>query len=89
MTSSNTNGVSVDYQFDDLNRLSAVVDNRPSSGALGDPAPECAALFPGGIAGSGGERQNRVSLEVRATRTGEGLFNREGVDSQSPSTIGQ
>ena len=33
MTSSNANGVSVDYQYDDLNRLSAVIDNRLPSGA--------------------------------------------------------
>ncbi len=33
MTSSNAHGVSVDYQYDDLNRLSAVIDNRLSSGA--------------------------------------------------------
>jgi YD repeat-containing protein len=34
MTSSHTNGVSVDYAYDDLNRLSTVVDNRLGRVAL-------------------------------------------------------
>jgi RHS repeat-associated protein len=55
MTSSRTNGVSVNYTYDDLNRLSTVVDNRLGSGAntttyAYDPANNLAtATYPNGL----------------------------------------
>jgi RHS repeat-associated protein len=55
IASSNTNGASVSYSYDDLNRLSAVVDNRLSSGAntttyAYDPANNLAtATYPNGL----------------------------------------
>jgi YD repeat-containing protein len=55
MSSSHTNGASVDYTYDDLNRLSTVVDNRLGSGAntttyTYDPANNLAtATLPNGL----------------------------------------
>jgi RHS repeat-associated protein len=55
MTSSHTNGVSVDYTYDDLNRLSTIVDNRLGSGAntttyTYDPANNLATVtYPNGL----------------------------------------
>ena len=55
MSSSHTNGVSVEYTYDDLNRLSTVVDGRLGSGAntttyTYDPANNLAtATYPNGL----------------------------------------
>jgi len=55
MSSTHTNGVSVEYTYDDLNRLSTVVDNRLGSGAntttyTYDPASNLAtATYPNGV----------------------------------------
>jgi YD repeat-containing protein len=55
MTSSNTNGASVSYTYDDVGRLSTVVDNRRGSGAntttyTYDPASNLAtATYPNGL----------------------------------------
>lgn len=55
MSSSHTNGVSVEYTYDDLNRLSTVVDGRLPSGSNSttyayDPANNLAnATYPNGI----------------------------------------
>jgi len=58
MSSSHSNGVSVEYTYDDLNRLSTVVDSRLSSGAntttyAYDPASNlAAATYPNGLQSS-------------------------------------
>ena len=55
MASSNTNGVSVAYTWDDLNRLSTVVDNRLPAGQnttryMYDPASNLATVtYPNGL----------------------------------------
>ena len=55
IASSNTNGISVSYTYDDLNRLSTVVDNRLSGNNTTtytyDPASNLAtATYPNGVA---------------------------------------
>ena len=71
MTSSHTNGVSVNYSYDDLNRLSTVVDNRLASGAntttyTYDPANNLATVtYPNGLQSTlGYDQVNRITSLV-------------------------
>ena len=71
MSSSHSNGISVEYTYDDLNRLSTVVDNRLGSGAntttyTYDPANNLAtATYPNGLQSAMSyDSLNRVSTLV-------------------------
>ena len=70
MTSSNAHGTSVDYSYDDLNRLSTVVDSRlPASQTTAytyDPASNLATVrYPNGLQSTFSYDQlNRVSTQV-------------------------